>query len=277
MAAVGRAAQTTRKFLSSLLPRGPLDLLIQLAVLAAAYWAWRHARGAVDGSMGLSFSHAMDLVSAERSLGLLIEPSVQHWAVDAGWPAEVARWGYANLHFKGSCLMLAIIYFGYRGSFGFVRNAVIAAMAISVIGYALFPTAPPRFLPELGLDPSSSVTGNNPLLSNPGDPLFNPFAAVPSMHVGLSVILAWSLAMLVRPRPLRALLFAYPLLMTYVVVASGNHFWLDAVFGLMTAALAVGAAMLLARLNSDWSFGSATRSAPTGDLEPQPEPEAAPA
>jgi hypothetical protein len=277
METVGRAAHRLRRSVPSLLPRGPLDLLIQLALLAGAYWAWRHARGAVDGSMGLSFSHARDLVSAERSLGLLIEPSVQHWAVDAGWPAEVARWGYANLHFKGSCLMLAVLYFGYRGSFGFVRNAVFCAMAISVIGYALFPTAPPRFLPELGLDPSSSVTGNTPLLSSPGDALFNPFAAVPSMHVGLSVILAWSLAMLARSRPLKAALFAYPLLMTYVVIASGNHFWLDGAFGLLTAALATGAAMLLARLNSDWSFGSATRSAPTGDLEPQPEPEAAPA
>jgi membrane-associated phospholipid phosphatase len=272
-----RTAARVPSALSSVLPRGPLDLVVQLALLAVAYWGWRHARGAVDGSMGLSFSHARDLVSAERSLGLLIEPNVQHWAVSAGWPAEVARWGYANLHFKGSCAMLAILYVGYRGSYGFVRNAVFAAMAISVIGYALFPTAPPRFLPELGLDPSSSVTGNNPLLSNPGDALFNPFAAVPSMHVALSVILAWSLAMLVRPRPLRAVLFAYPLLMTYVVIASGNHFWLDAVFGLLTAALAIGAAMLLARLNSDWSFGSATRRAPTGDLEPQPEPEAAPA
>jgi hypothetical protein len=274
MPAIGRSA---RRVVSFLLPRGPLDLLIQLALLAAAYWVWRHARGAVDGSMGLSFSHAGDLVSAERSLGLLIEPGVQHWAVDWGWPAEVARWGYANLHFKGSCVMLAVIYFGYRGSYGFVRNALVAAMAISVIGYALYPTAPPRFLPELGLDPSSAVTGNDPLLSRPGDPLFNPFAAVPSMHVGISVLLAWSLALLVRPRPLKAAFFAYPLLMTYVVVASGNHFWLDAALGLVCAALAVGVAMLLARLNSDWSFGSATRSAPTGDLEPQPEPEAAPA
>jgi PAP2 superfamily len=277
MGAVGRAADRVRRSVSSGLPRGPLDLLIQLALLAGAYWAWRHARGAVDGSMGVSFSHARDLVSAERSLGLLFEPNVQHWAVNAGWPADVARWGYANLHFKGSCLMLAVLYFGYRGSYGFVRNAVFAAMAISVLGYALFPTAPPRFLPELGLDPSSAVTGNDPLLSNPGDPLFNPFAAVPSMHVGLSVILAWSLGMLVRPRLLKAAFFAYPLLMTYVVVASGNHFWLDAVFGLLTAALATGVAMLLARFNSDWSFGSATRSAPAGDLEPQPEPEAAPA
>ncbi len=75
--------------------------------------------------MGVSFSHARDLVSAERSLGLLIEPSVQHWAVSVGWPAEVARWGYANLHFKGSCLMLAVLYFGYRPSYGFVRNGEV--------------------------------------------------------------------------------------------------------------------------------------------------------
>jgi hypothetical protein len=262
---------------SRLLPRGPLDLLLQLVLLAAGYWLWRHARGAVDGSMGASFSHAQDLVSAERSLGLLIEPNVQHWAVHAGWPAEVARWGYANLHFKGSCLMLAVIYFGYRGSFGWVRNAVFAAMAISVIGYALFPTAPPRFLPELGLDPSSSVTGNNPLLSHPGDPLFNAFAAVPSMHVGLSVLLAWSLALLVRRRVISGLLFAYPLLMTYVVVASGNHFFLDAVLGLLTAALAAGVATLLGRLNPDWAFGEGPPPERAGELERQPEPEVAPA
>jgi PAP2 superfamily protein len=237
-------AARLRRF--NFLPRGPLDLAIQLLLLAAAYWAWRHARGAVDGGMGLSFSHARDIVSAERSLGLLIEPSIQHWAVSAGWPAEVARWGYANLHFKGSCLMLAVLYFRYRSSFGFVRNAVFAAMAISVIGYALFPTAPPRFLPELGLDPS--------------------------MHVGLSVILAGSLAMLVRTPVLRGLLFAYPLLMTFVVVASGNHFWLDAVLGLVTAALAIGVALLLARLHPDWSFAPSRPKEPAGELEPQPEP-----
>ena len=268
---------TMRRIGESLLPRGPLDLLIQLTALAFAYWAWRHARGAVEGSVSASFAHARDVISVERSLGALVEPNVQSWAINAGWPAEVARWGYANLHFKGSCLMLAILYFRYRGSYGFVRNAVFAAMAISVIGYALYPTAPPRFLPELGLDPSSAVTGNDALLTKAGDALFNPFAAVPSMHVGLSVILAWSLAMLVRSRPVKALLFAYPLLMTYVVVASGNHFWLDAVLGLLTAALAVGVAMLLARINPDWSFGPFSRRVPTGEIEPQPEPEAAPA
>jgi PAP2 superfamily len=257
------------------LPRGPLDLAIQLAVIGLAYYAWRYARGAVDGSITTSFAHARDLADLERSLGALIEPSVQDWAVSSGWPAEVARWGYANLHFKGSCLALAAIYFLWRGSFGFVRNAVIVAMAISVAGYALYPTAPPRFLGELGLDPSSAVTGNQPFLSAPGDPLFNPFAAVPSMHVGLSLILAWSLALLVRPRLLKALLFAYPLLMTYVVVASGNHFWLDAVFGAVSAALAVGVAVLLGRVRPEWAFRRGPGGIRVGAREP--EPEAAPA
>ncbi len=247
------------------LPRGPLDLLLQLLVLAAAYTAWRYARGAVAGGPGPAFDHARDLIDAQRWMHTLIEADVQRWALDTGWPGEVARWGYANLHFKGSCLALLLVYFNWRGAFGFVRNTMIAGMALSVLAYWLYPTAPPRFIPELGLEASTSVTGNNPLMSNPGDPLFNPFAAVPSMHVGLSLIFAWSLAMLVRPLWLKVPLFAYPLFMTYIVVASGNHFWLDALFGAMCAAAAAGIALLLGRLNPDWSFnrepnGSAARA-----------------
>ncbi len=255
-----------------LLPRGPLDLIVQFAVIAAAYTAWRYARGAVAPSdLGPAFDHARDLVDAERWLGAFFEADLQRWAFDAGWPGEVARWGYANLHFKGGCLALALVYFGWRDSFGFVRNTVIVAMAISLAGYALYPTAPPRFFEELGFDGGSSVTGNQPELSRPDDALFNPVAAVPSMHVGLALIFGWSLALLVRPRPLKALLFAYPLLMTYVVVASGNHWWLDAALGALCAALAVAVAVLLAHLNPDWRFHSAgwwtPRSDPGGPRE----------
>jgi hypothetical protein len=140
-------------------------------------------------------------------------------------------------------------------------------MVISVLGYWLYPTAPPRFIEELDLDGATSVTGNNPLLSDPGNALFNPVAAVPSMHVGLSMIFSWTIAFLAKPRWLKAILFAYPLLMTYVVVASGNHFWLDALFGAFTAAAAAGVAVLLGRWNPDWAFGGPAKRAP--DAKPR--------
>jgi hypothetical protein len=60
--------------------------------------------------------------------------------------------------------------------------------------------------------------------------------------------------------------------MTFVVVASGNHFWLDAVFGLMTAALATGVALLLSRVNPDWSFAPFGAGRRGGEMEPQAEP-----
>jgi membrane-associated phospholipid phosphatase len=239
-----------------LLPRGPLDLLVQFLVIAVAYTAWRYARGAVaPDDLSSAFASGRDLVDFERSIGTLIEPDVQSWALDSSWAGELARWGYANMHFKGSVLALLVIFFAYRGSYGFVRNTVIAAMALSVLSYWLYPVAPPRFLPELGLDGATSVTGNNALLSDPDNPLFNPVAAVPSMHVGLATIFSWSLALLVPWRPLKAVLFAYPLLMTYIVVASGNHYWIDGLFGVIAAAAAAGIAYLLGRLNPDWAFG----------------------
>jgi hypothetical protein len=251
--------------------------VFQLALIAAAYYAWRYARGAADGSMAASFTHARDLIDAEGAVGLLFEPGAQSWAIGAGWPADVAGWGYANLHFKGSCLALIATYLWRPASFPFVRNTVIAAMAISLLGYALYPTAPPRFIPELGLDTSVAVTGNGTGIASPGDPWFNPFAAVPSMHVGLATIFAWSLALLARSRVLRAALFAYPLVMTYAVVISGNHFWLDAVFGWIAAAAAAGVAILLGRAHPAWSFRGEPRPAPVAPVEREPaiEPAAA--
>ena len=261
------------------LPRGPLDLLLQLGLIAFAYTAWRYARGAVHGDtvaeLGPALANARELVDWERSLGLLFEPSLQSWAIDAGWPAEIARWGYANLHFKLSCLGLLTVYFWRPGSYPFVRNVVIAAMAISLLGYAFFPTAPPRFVPELGLDGSAAVAGNEPLRLSGTDALYNPFAAVPSMHIGLALILAGSLALLARRVWVRAALLAYPLLMTYIVIASGNHFWLDAVFGAICAGLAVAVAVGLARLHPAWSFRAAHRRRSRSGIEPAGEPEAA--
>jgi hypothetical protein len=256
--------------------RGLLDLAGQMAILAAAYFAWRLARGAVDGSTAVSMAHARDLISAERFLHSFVELDVQRWVVSTGWVSDVTGWLYGHLHMYGSLAALLYIWFAHNRSFRFVRNAVIAAMAISLLGYLLFPTAPPRFVDGLGFSTARDITGNEPIRAS-GSLFFNPYAAVPSMHVGLAAIFGFSLARLSSAPLARAGFAAYPLLVTFVVVATGNHFWLDALFGALTAVLALAAAASLARLRPlRWSLqgGAPATEAPGGE---EPAIEAAPA
>jgi hypothetical protein len=255
-----------------LLPRGPLDFAWQMLIVVAAYYVWRLARGSVDGSTAISIAHAQDLVSAERALHSFIEPDVQSWAISAGWPSDAASWIYGHAHFYGTIAALLLVYFAHNRSFAFVRNMVLAAMAVSLLGYLLYPTAPPRFVEGLGFTTDPSVTGNEAIRFS-SDPLFNPYAAVPSMHVGLALIFGLSLAALARQTVTKVLFVAYPLLITFVVVATGNHFWLDAAAGALVAAFAFGIAELLGRLRPErWSF----RAEPTDPpVVAPPEPEVA--
>ena len=149
--------------------------LVQFAVIAAAYTAWRYARGAVAPDSTRRRLRPRPRPGLGRALAAqLIEADVQSWAVDPGWAAEVARWGYANLHFKGSCLALLVIYFGYRGSFGFVRNTVIAAMAHLAARLLALPDGPAA-LPR-GAGPGRRQRGHRqrPAADRPGQPALQP-------------------------------------------------------------------------------------------------------
>ena len=105
------------------------------------------------------------------------------------------------------------------------------AMAIALVGYVVFPTAPPRFMPEWGfIDSVSDVTGVHVShASATASALFNPYAAVPSMHVAFALMVGWPLARLVRPWASCASSgLLYPFLMAFVIVATANHFITDA-------------------------------------------------
>jgi hypothetical protein len=250
-------------------PRGPLDFAWQALIVVGSYMLWRLARGAVAGPPDVSLAHARDVVSAERWLHSFVELDIQKWAVSSGWPADFAAWMYGHAHFWGTLAALLFVYFAHNRSFCFVRNMVVAAMAISLIGYLLYPTAPPRFVGELGFSSSGAITGNEPIRVSQ-DALFNPYAAVPSMHVGLSLIFGLSLARLSRRLAVKALFLAWPAVMTFVVVATGNHFWLDAAAGAVVAAAAFGVATLLARLRPDeWSFRARETTPPPMPNRPE--------
>jgi hypothetical protein len=77
--------------------------------------------------------------------------------------------------------------------------------------------------------------------------LSNPFAAVPSVHTCFSLIIGVSCFFLVRRRAVRLTWLLYPCLIVFSIVATANHFWLDAILGAMLAAVSLAVAWTIER------------------------------
>jgi hypothetical protein len=242
-----------------LLPSGWLDALRQVSLFAAAYFAYRLVRGLVEGDANAAFAHARDLISLERTLHLFVEPSIQAWASGSHVVMVLSSWLYVNAQTSVTIGALLYLYLRHNRSFYFVRNMFMIAMAIALVGYTVFPTAPPRFMPEWGfIDSVSDLTGVHVShASAAASALFNPYAAVPSMHVAFALMIGWPLARLARSSAVRVLWLVYPFLMTFVIVVTANHFIFDALLGALTAAAsAYGASLLARRRPTVWGFST---------------------
>jgi len=244
--------------LFSLLPHGPFDVVRQFALFFAAYYGYSLVRGFADepGVATAAFDNGRELISLEQTLGIFVEPTVQAWSSGSGLLIDGASWIYLNAQTTVTVGALVWIYLLRNRSFYFVRNMMMTAMILALVGYILYPTAPPRFFPEWGfVDSVSDFTGVEPS-SDGVNAMFNPYAAVPSMHVAFALMIGWSLAQLVRTRVARWFWWAYPVVVTYVIVATGNHFLMDAVLGAAAAGLSALVARELARTRpAVWAFG----------------------
>jgi membrane-associated phospholipid phosphatase len=244
------------------LPNGWLDAIRQLALFAGAYYVYRIVRGIVDGQAGLAFENARNLVDAERALGLFFEPGLQAWAEGQEWLLTFANWMYVNSHFVITTTFLIWLYIARNHAFYFVRNMFLVAMGLALVGYMAYPTAPPRFMPEWGFSDSvAEFVGEK--ADQSANVLYNPFAAVPSMHVAFALMIAIPAIFLVKNRVLKILWGVYPLLVTFVVMVTANHFWLDAALGaLVAAASAYAASAAFARARPEaWAWRTAAAKA----------------
>jgi membrane-associated phospholipid phosphatase len=214
----------------------------------------------------------MKIIDFERALHMFVEPSIQGWAENSHVLMNVLAWSYLNTQFVITTATVAFIYVRFNQSYYFIRNMFLIAMALALIGYWVFPTAPPRLMPEWGFTDTVSqlMTADKGWLDHtPAGSVANMYAAVPSMHVCFAVMISWPMARLVSWRLAKVAWALYPLLVTFVVVATANHFLVDVFLGVLTAV--VGAALAqrpLARARPEtWAFRSpATQSARLGPV-----------
>jgi membrane-associated phospholipid phosphatase len=231
-----------------------MDLACQWLLFGGAYYLYRLVRGLVDGHVNVAYQHARDIVYFERGIHVFFEKDVQQWAITHSLFIKLADWMYVNSHFIVTTAFLVWLYIARNHSYYFVRNMFMIAMVFALVGYLIFPAAPPRFLPEWGFQ--DTVADFYGKASETASVLYNPYAAMPSMHVAFASMVAVPAICLTRHRWLKGLWAVYPLLVTFVVIATGNHFWFDAAIGLVVAGVsAVLAKTAFARFRpDDWAW-----------------------
>jgi PAP2 superfamily len=202
----------------------------QAALMALLFYAYRTGRHLADGHPAEALRHARSVWHAERLLHLPDEAWLQHAALHwDGW-VRVANVYYVLVHFPATAVFLAWVWWRRNEHWARVRAAIIVSTALALVGHFVYPLAPPRLLPGTGLVDLMNVFGPSAYAETPGHGTSNQFAAMPSLHVGWALLVAWGIIRYGTGRA-RWAAAAYPVATTSVVVLTANHYWLDGIVG----------------------------------------------
>jgi PAP2 superfamily len=221
------------------------SLRTEAAAALALYGLYELVRGLVVADGAQADAHAHRVVALERSLHLFVESNVQRAVQTLPGLASLLGLAYLTLHLTVTAGVLLWVHRRRPEGFPFLRTALLLASGLALVGFLVYPTAPPR-LAGVGIVDTvstSHVDLNRGLVSS----LYNPYAAVPSMHIGYALLVAGALLRHGRRLRVRAIGALYPPFVVLVIVATGNHFFLDAAAGALVAGLAAVLAALLTR------------------------------
>lgn len=173
--------------------------------------------------------NAERIVSLQERVGLDVEPVVQRAVLRFPRAVHGLNVGYAAFNVTLTVGWLALLFRRRDPEYHRLRRACVLAYLGAQPVFLLYPTEPPRAL-EGFVDTLSEVSGfdlEHPFLVR----LYNPVAAMPSLHVAFAVLTGAAIAERAGSSAAKAAALAYAPLVSLVVVATGNHYVLDAVAG----------------------------------------------
>jgi hypothetical protein len=228
------ASQLRRSWVDRLrTPQRP-RLWFEILLIAVSYWTYSLIRNAVPEQKVEALRNANWIWRAEEALGIAVERTVNRAVNSVEWLVVGMNYYYATLHFIVTVAVLVWLYRWHPGRYAATRMVLCVTTGVALLGYYLYPLAPPRLMSGQGFIDTvlvhetwgSMASGN---LAN----MSNQYAAMPSMHIGWSVWCGITIVMLSRVMWVRMLGICYPTLTLVVIVATANHFWLDAVGGVL--------------------------------------------
>jgi membrane-associated phospholipid phosphatase len=219
------------------LPRGYADLGLQFLIWFGFLAAYQVARGVADRDPTRAFVNGWRVIGIEQRVIGLGELTLQGWTQSSKLLEALVSWTYWNSEFTVIGLALLWVYLRRNEAFTRFRNTILLANVLGLVGYVLLPTAPPRFFTSVGFIDTMGQFGG----LNHGSGLVqlaaNPYAAMPSLHAADALIVGVILASVSRRLVVKVVWLLWPLWVWFAVMATGNHFWLDVLAGIVLAAV----------------------------------------
>jgi len=223
-----------------------VGLLLNIGLFMVLFQVYKVGRKTfIQRGETVGFANAEQIIHWQQSLHFFVELDVQQWILQRPeWVIRGINYYYAGfMPIFYICCGLALL-FG-PAQWRFWRQVFVISMVLALPWYAIYPLAPPRFMTDHGFVDTLAIYGPN-YFKEGGMVTANRFAAMPSMHIGWSTIGALMLvACLPKVRGFRIGLpigIVHVMMMTLTVIATGNHYILDAVGGWII----VAASMLVA-------------------------------
>lgn len=214
-------------------PRRP-RFWFEILLIAVSYWTYSLIRNAVPEQKAEALRNADWVWRVEHQLGIALEGSVNHVVNSATWLIIGMNYYYATLHFVVTLGVLVWLYHWHPGRYAATRLVLFATTGVALVGYYLFPLAPPRLMNGGRFVDTVAVHHTwGSMASGDLKHMSNQYAAMPSMHIGWSLWCGLTVFALASVPWVRVLGLLYPATTLLVIVATANHFWLDAVGGVL--------------------------------------------
>ena len=225
------------------------EFLRELAAVAAAALVYYLVRGAVSDRADEAFQRASDILELEQRLRLDWESAIHEAILGSNALIDFANGTYFWGHMPLLVVLAVWLWRSHRGVWRTFRNALLISAAVGMVSYYLFPTAPPRLMPELGYVDTLAIRAAPAYQAQEVGLFVNPYAALPSLHVGWALLAGLAVWQTSKHPLMRAFAVSIPLSQSWAVVATANHWTLDAFAGIAVCAIAWGLVSLAHRLS----------------------------
>ena len=203
----------------------------ELSIVVAAYFVYMYTRALVFSDFKITaLENSKRVIDFERTVGFFWEPGWQSWAIDSARELVIFfNWAYIITFWPIIAVVGVTLYITNRVRYNYYRNIVLLSFAIALVGFMVFPLAPPRMIAEHFVD-TIKAFGPSGYASREFTNYYNAYAAMPSLHFSWTVM--FGVLFLTTPNKwIKVFGVIYPAMTLFAITITGNHYIMDAIGG----------------------------------------------